>query len=78
MRKLTNSRKNCLGETIMLITCYETNLNMTKNIEQYRWRRERENREIVEYVLFSSSVYLHCSISSIYRTTYWANEMGHD
>jgi hypothetical protein len=29
---------------------------MTKNIEQYRWRRESENREIVEYVLFSSSV----------------------
>jgi hypothetical protein len=34
VRELTNSRENCLGETIVLITCYETNLNIIKNIEQ--------------------------------------------
>jgi hypothetical protein len=44
-------------------------MNKNKNIEQCRWRRERENKEIIEFVLYSSSVYLYC-------IQFWANEMA--
>jgi hypothetical protein len=37
-----------------VITDYEPNLNMTKNIEQYEWMNEREKREIKKFVLFFS------------------------